>query len=436
MSDLAILGGRAIRRRAFPRSPVLGDEERKEVEDVLKSGLLSGFLASPGEQFFGGPKVLKLEEEFKAYFKARYAIALNSATAGLHAAVAACGIGPGDEVIVTPYTMTASASAILMANAVPVFADIEEDHFCLDPDSVERAITKNTKAILIVHLFGMAADMDAIMRLGRKHRLFVIEDCAQSPAAYYKRKLTGRFGDIGIFSFNQNKTITTGEGGVIITNNKNLARRCQLIRNHGEVLVESMDVDKIDNMLGWNYRLTELEAGIGIAQFGKLNELTEYRVKLAEYLCDRLSDIPGLVMPKIRKGCNHVYFMVPMRYDEKKIGLPRDIFAKAIRAEGVPLGAGYVRPIYLEPLYRKKICYGKKGCPFTCGYYKKRISYKKGLCPVAERMHFKELITINLCRYPVTKRDMDDIVRAFKKVIANKKELLSGKNMRKIRRTK
>ncbi len=426
MNKLAILGGEKIRNRPFSSHPVLGKEEIKEVSDVLKSGLLSGFLASPGASFYGGPKVLELEKLFKDYFKIKFAMAINSATAGLHAAVAACGIGPGDEVIVTPYTMSASASAILMSNAVPVFADIEEDYFCLDPKSIEKAITKKTKAILVVHLFGMAADMNKIMQIAKKHDLYVIEDCAQSPGAHYKGRLVGTIGDIGIFSFNQNKTITTGEGGVVITNNEKLAKRCQFIRNHGEVVIDPMGFDEVDNMLGWNYRMTELEAAIGIAQFKKLGKLTKHRVELANYLFEKLGGIEGLAMPKIRKGCDHVYFVVAIRYNENAVGIPRNTFVKALQAEGIPTGNGYVRPIYLEPLYQKKTCYGKMGCPFTCAYYNGRVSYDKGLCPVTERMHFKELFTFNICRYPITFNDMKDVVKAVKKVIANKSVLLSN----------
>lgn len=422
---LALLGGEKIRTKPFPPHPVLGSQEKKQIDDVLKTGLMSGFIAQAGNHFLGGPKVQKLEELFKNYFKVKYAIACNSATAGLHMAVAAAGIGPGDEVIVTPYTMTASASAILMANAIPVFADIKEDIYCIDPKQIKKKITPRTKAILVVHLFGQAADMDEIMALAKRYKLVVIEDAAQSPAATYKKKFAGTIGDAGIFSLNQHKTITTGEGGVVVTNNRNIAEKSRLIRNHGEVITANMGVTDIVNLLGWNYRMTELEAAVGIAQFKRLDYLTDYRIGLVEYLSGLLKkcDFPGIELPVVYPWNRHVYFTYPLKFKEKIIGIKRPTFIKALNAEGIPFGQGYVKPIYLEPLYQKKLCYGKKHCPFSCTFYKGRADYKKGVCPVTERMYEKELIITSLCRYPAKKTDIKDIARAFEKIFDNIKEL-------------
>lgn len=416
-----MLGGKKVRVKPFPAHPVLGREERKEVTEVLNSGLLSGFIASAGEHFLGGPKVRRLEESFKEYFKIKYAIAVNSATAGLHAALAAADIGPGDEVIVSPYTMSASASAILMAQGIPVFADIEEDTFCIDPRQIAKKITPRTRAIVVVHLFGQAADMNAIMRLARKHKLAVIEDAAQAPAAVYQKKYVGTIGNAGIFSLNQHKTITTGEGGVVVTDNRTIAQKVQLIRNHGEVIVDRMGFNDIANILGWNYRMTELEAAVGIAQFKKLDFLTRHRVGLAEYLDGLLKKaaFPGLLRPIIRPGNKHVYFTYPMKFDARKVGIKRATLAAALRAEGVAFGEGYVRPIYLEPMYQKQICYGKTGYPFKSPLYKGKADYQRGLCPVAERMHKKELLATGLCRYPLQKNDIKDVFRAFEKIFNN-----------------
>lgn len=415
---LALLGGEKIRSKPFPGHPVLGKEERKEVLSVLKTGLLSGFIANSGEQFLGGPKVRQLEEDFKNYFSVKHAIAVNSATAGLHAAVAACGIGPGDEVIVTPYTMSASASAILMAQAIPVFADITDDTFCLDPKSVREKITSRTKAILVVHLFGQAADMEAIQKIAKEHKLAVIEDTAQSPGAIYQKKFAGTLGSAGIFSLNQHKTITTGEGGVVVTNDAKIAEKMRLIRNHGEVVVGPMGVEDIVNTLGWNYRMTELEAAVGIAQFQKLDFLTRYRIELAQYLTALLKkiDFPALELPVVRPGNKHVYFCYSMKFKSKTVGFSRKTLAAALKAEGVPFGEGYVRPIYLEPMYQKQICYGKDGYPFRSPLYQGKVNYSSGLCPVAERMHFQELLVTGLCRYPLKKQDVKDVVAALEKV--------------------
>lgn len=417
-TKLALLGGEKIRTTAFPSHPVVGAEERKQVADVLRTGVFSGFIAAPGEPFLGGPKVRQLEEEFKKYFGIDYAVSVNSATAGLHAALAAIDIEPGDEVIVTPYTMSASASAILMAQAIPVFADIEEETFCLDPQAIEKKITSRTKAIVVVHLFGQAADMKAILRIARRHKLKVIEDAAQSPGAVYQGKFCGCIADAGVFSLNQHKTITSGEGGMVVTANPHIARKVQLIRNHGEVVVDRMGVKDIVNTLGWNYRMTELEAAIGIAQFRKLDFLTGYRIKLAEYLDGllRKAAFPGLTLPVIRPGNKHVYFTYPLKWDAQKAGIRRSTLAAALRAEGVPFGEGYVRPIYWEPMYQKQICYGTKGYPFKSPLYKGKVDYHRGLCPVTERMHEQELLATGLCRYPLRKTDLKDIFRALEKV--------------------
>lgn len=427
---LALLGGKKLRKLPFPAHPVLGKEEKKEVREVLNTGLLSGFIAKAGEHFLGGPKVRQLEENFCKYFGVKFAIAVNSATAGLHCVVASLNIGPGDEVIVTPYTMSASASAILMANAVPVFADIKEDTCCIDPKEIEKKITPRTKAILVVHLFGQSADMDEIMNIAKKNKLAVIEDTAQAPGATYKGKYAGTIGDVGVFSLNQHKTITTGEGGVIVTNNLLIAQKTRLIRNHGEVIVSDMEVNDIVNLLGWNYRMTELEAAVGIAQFKKLDFLTEYRIGLAEYLTKELKkeNFPGIGLPVIYSWNKHVYFVYPLKFKEEKIGIKRETFVKAINAEGIPFGGGYAKPIYLEPMYQKKLCYGDKGCPFKCSFYKGTINYHKGICPVAERMHEKNILVTTLCRYPVKKSDIKDVIRVFTKILDNIEELRRFEN--------
>lgn len=425
MPKLALLGGKKIRETPFPSHPVLGQKEKDRVLKVLETGLMSGFIATSGDVFYGGPNVRGLEDEFKEYFDVKQAVAMNSATAGLHAAVAALKIGPGDEVIVTPYTMCASASAVLMQGAIPVFADIKEDTFCIDPERIKEAITHSTKAILVVHLFGQSADMDEIISIAKENNLAVIEDVAQAPGATYKGKLLGTIGDVGVFSLNQHKTITTGEGGVAITNSDDLALRMQLVRNHGEVIVDDMGVEDVTNLLGWNYRMTELEAAVGIEQFRKLDFLTEHRTGLAEHLTKRLTGFHrGIAPPVTYQHNKHVYFVYPIRYEEDLIGIPRDLFVKAVVAEGIPFSAGYVKPIYLEPMYQKRICFGDKGCPFTCRFYESSVKYEKGMCPVTEMMHYEKLILTGLCRYPCRTEDIDDVIRAFEKVLENPEELL------------
>jgi dTDP-4-amino-4,6-dideoxygalactose transaminase len=197
----------------------------------------------------------------------------------------------------------------------------------------------------------------------------------------------------------------------------------QLIRNHAEAITADMGLQDLDNLVGFNYRMTELEAAVSIGQFKQLDFLNNYRIELAEYLTHKLSVFKALTLPKKEVGNKHVYFVYPIRLKEQEAGISRDMLVKALNAEGIPFGAGYVRPLYLEPLYQKKIAYGKNGCPFTCGFYNGDIDYSKGICPVAERMYEKELLMTGVCRYPQTKKDMDDIAGAFEKIFQNREEL-------------
>lgn len=423
MAKLALFGGEKVRTKPFISHAIIGEEEKARVSEVLETGILSGFVAKAGDYFLGGKQVKELESLIRVYFKVNHAVTVNSATAGLHIALAACGIGPGDEVIVTAYSMSASATAIVMCQGIPVFSDIEENTFCMNPEKIEEKINPRTKAIVIIHLFGCPADMDVIMGIAKKYNLYVIEDCAQSPGGIYKNKFVGTIGDIGIFSLNQHKTITSGEGGFAITNNDNFALRMQLIRNHGEVIIKDMGVEQIENIVGFNYRMTELEAAVSIGQFKRLDFLNDYRIKLAEYLTEQLSVLKGLILPKKPENGKHVYFAYAIRFQDEEIGINRDVFVKALNAEGIPFSAGYVRPIYWEPMYQKKIAYGKDGHPFTCSCYKGNVNYSKGICPVCEKMHNKELMMTGICRYPHTKNDVDDVVRAFKKILSNLEEL-------------
>lgn len=431
---LALLGGPRARNKPFDTLPKIGPEEKKAVMEALAGGMLSGFIAQPGDSFLGGSEVKELEEEFCRYFKVKFAVAMNSATSCLHAAVSAAGIGPGDEVIVTPYTMSASATCILMQNGIPVFADIDEDTFCIDPKDIRRKITKNTKAIVVVHLFGQSADMDEIMAIAKEHDLFVIEDAAQAPGAVYKGRLAGTIGDIGIFSFNQHKLITTGEGGIAVCNNPDLALHMQLLRNHGEVVVGKMEVKDAPPIVGYNYRMNEIEAAIGIHQFKRLDSMIRHTERLGSYLSDKLSGLEGIEVPRVSEGNNHIYLVYAIKFKAEIMGISRELFMEALKAEGVPGGGGYVRPIYEEPIYQGQKGYGQQGCPFKCPLYGKEIRYQKGDCPVVERMHYKELILLPVCRPAQTFNDMDDVVGAFKKVLGSIDELKAYQEEKRVHR--
>jgi perosamine synthetase len=415
-NKLALLGGAKTRTRPFPPHPIIGEEEKKAVMGVLESGHFSTFIAAPGQFFLGGEKIRQFEREFAAYHEIKYAVAFNSATAALHAAVVAVGVKPGEEVIVPPYTFTSSATCVLMHNAVPVFADIQKDIYCLDPEALKTAISPLTRAVIPVHLFGHPADMDSILEVAHRHNLKVIEDCAQAPGAKYKGRFVGTLGDCGIFSFTESKTIMTGEGGMLITNDPSIAEAAQMVRNHGEVILETQTERSYrSDILGWNYRMTEMEAALGTVQLKRLNDLNAQRILLADYVSEHLRKLPGLSPPVAYPNCKHVYYIYPFCYNETLAGLPRADFAKALNAEGIPVGVGYVRPLYLNPIYHEN-----RTPAFR--FYTGNARYEKGICPVTEAMYERELLLLGIVRPPATVVDMDDVVAAMTKVLDNRCE--------------
>ena len=428
MSRLAILGGDPVRTRLFPAYQTMGAEEMAAVRRVMESGNLSQYLGAWHEDFMGGPEVRRLEETWAAHFGVPHALAVNSATSGLFAAVGACGIGPGDEVIVSPYTMSASAIAAAVYGAVPVFADIDPESFCLSAATIAPKLTPRTKAIIVVHIFGGPADMDAILALARPRGIKVIEDCAQAPGALYRGRPVGGLGDLGVFSLNYHKHIHTGEGGVVTTRDPELAERVSLIRNHGEVVVGPKGREDLAGLVGYNYRLTELQAAIAVEQLRKLPGLVEERIRNVEFLAARLAGLPGL-RPVVPGGPDrHVFYLHPVHYDSAALGVPRNVFVDALKKElpsarlreTTPLiGAGYVKPLYLQPFYQKRL----HPCVFNCPRYAGRVDYSLGSCPVAERMHFKELITHEFMRPGMQSADMEDVVRAFEKITLNRRDL-------------
>jgi perosamine synthetase len=422
--ELAIHGGKPVRSKPFPDYNTIGAEEKRAVMEVLNHGILSKYLATWSPDFYGGPRVQKLEQEWAAYFGVKHAISVNSATSGLYAAVGAAGAGPGDEVIVSPYTMSASATAALVYGAIPVFADIDAEIFCITPESIKKCITPYTRAIIVVDIFGHPADMDEIMKIAQQHKLLVIEDAAQAPGAKYYGRYAGTLANMGVFSLNYHKTISCGEGGIIVTNNDGLADRLRLIRNHAEVVVKDKGTENIVNLIGFNYRMTEIEAAIASEQLKKLEKLVVPRIEAADYLTERLSKLPALTPPVVRPAVRHGYYVYALRYDANVFGVSRDRFVGALKAEGIPMGAGYVEPIYLEPVYQRKIAFGRDGFPFTYSGYKGCVNYERGLCPVTEKMHYEELITINVCHANIQRGDLEDTVNAFEKVLENMAELI------------
>ena len=404
----------------------MGKAEKDAVLQVMETDVLSAFIAGPGKFFLGGEKVQEFEKTWAREYGFRHAVSVNSLTTGLITAIGALGISPGDEVICTPYSMSASVTCAIFYGGIPVFADIDPNSLCLDPGSVEAKVTERTKAIVVVHLAGYPAEMDSIMEIARMHNLKVVEDAAQAPGTYYRGRALGGIGDIGGFSLNYHKHIHTGEGGMMVTNDDDLAQRCRLIRNHGEALIDAFQLDNLVNVVGSNYRLTEIQAAIGIEQLKRLPGYLEVRQELAAHLSDRLSKLNGLITQTPPPAGTHAYYLYPFRYRAEATKLPRGLFLRAVLAElpspdcfeSTPLIEGYVKPLYLNKIFQEKTALGRQGFPFA---YNSGVEYRydRGLCPVAERMYEKELLLSPLVREPLTTADLDDLADAMEKVLEN-----------------
>lgn len=425
MAKLALFGGAPVRSRPYPVHKTTGPEEQAAVLRVLDRGVLSAFEGTDNEFFLGGPEVRALEAEWAEKFRVKHAVAVNSATTGLMAAVGAAGVGPGDEVIVTPFTMSGTVAAILAYQAVPVFADVDLETFNLDPAGVEDKITPRTRAILAVDIFGHPADMDSIGAIAERHDLLVIEDAAQAPGAVYRGRFAGTLGDIGVFSLNCNKHIQCGEGGVIVTDDDRLAQRARLIRNHAEAVIASgMRVESLDNMVGFNFRMTELEAAVARCQLRKLDDLVAARLELVAYLSARIDGVPGVKHAIVKPDCSHVYYRYPVSLDRRIVAAEPAEIVRALNAEGLEFYVSYMKPLYLQPLFQQRIAYGSKGAPFAGPSYEGRASYAPGLCPNAETLEHV-LISTEIVRPPQTRADMDEIAEGLAKVLEHAGELLA-----------
>lgn len=394
------------------RQNFIGPEEIKEVNKVLKSGILSSFVGAKGSNFSGGPNVKKFEKNIKKKFKVKYALTVNSWTSGLICAVGAIGIRPGDEVILSPWTMSACVSSILVWNAIPIFADIEKDYYTILPEDIEKKITKRTKAIMAIDIFGQSCDINSIKKIAKKYDLRVISDAAQAIGSKYKNKFTGTLTDIGGFSFNYHKHIHTGEGGVILTNNKHYAEKCKLIRNHGESVIDknTKNLSKLNNLLGFNFRLGEIESVIGIQQLKKLDRIIKIKQKNAINLNKGLNSLKGLTLPKIRSNCTHVFYVYAMQYDENKTRVKKKKIINDLRKFGIPVNEKYEN-LSMLPIIQKQRVYSESKIPWSFSKDNK-IKYDLKNTDIL----YKNYLGINLCSHFFTKRDISNISKIFKAV--------------------
>lgn len=413
-SDLAIFGGMPHVTQTFAPYPSVGEAEAEAVAKVVRSGTLSGFYGSWGSEFLGGPVVKEFEAAWARTFGSKHCVSVNSATSGLIAAMGAVGVTPGSEVIVPPYTMSATAMAPLFYGGIPVFVDIDPDTFTLDLELVRRAITPKTKAIIVVNLFGHPARLAELRALCDEKRIALVEDNAQAITATEHGRFAGTIGHIGVFSLNYHKHIHTGEGGMCVTDDDDLARRLQMIRNHGENIVEAVGITDPTNLIGQNYRMTEMSAAVGLEQLRRLDEHMERRTRIARTLVEATDGLEGLTPTKPQRGCTHAYYVWTCRIDEAKLGVSRALFAKALVAEGVACATGYVRPLYLLPTFQRRVAFGTWPFDLT------DRTYAKGLCPVTERMHYEELLSYETCAYDIDEAGAKLLGEAIRKVHDNR----------------
>jgi len=404
IEKLALEGGRPVRLRKFPEYHAVVD--RREIQAVIKV-MKSGVWRR-------GPVVAQYERDLERHFGVKHALAVSDGTAALHVAMAALDLGPGDEIITTPYTFVASATAALYQNAVPVFADIDSNSYNLDPHEVEKAITDRTKGIVVVHLAGHPAEMDAFGEIARRHSLWIVEDAAQASGALYKGKLAGTIGNVGTFSTVDGKIMSTGEGGFCLTNDDELAQRMGSIHNFFRQQATSNTHEFYG--IGYNYRMTEFQAAIGREQLKRLDRMVETRRRNAAYLTKHLQEIEGVKPPSESPSIHHAFYYYPLRIDTRSLGITKEQFERALTAEGIPISPSRSTPLLpTTELFAKNLGYGGTNCPFSCPHRRNMIDYTAKKFPVAEAVH-REVFWLTDALPVLSRRDMDDMISAVGKV--------------------
>ena len=412
MPRLALLGGEPVRRSSIGKWPIITSEEEQAVIRVLRRGRLFASM-------YEGEEVPKFEEEFAAMVGAKYSVAVSSGTAALDIALRAVGVSLGDEVITTPYTFIATATSILHNHGVPVFADVEPRTRNIDPREIEKLVSERTKAIVVVHMAGHPVEMDEVMEVAERHGLYVIEDAAQAHLAEYKGRRVGSIGHLAIFSFQQSKNMTAGEGGIITTNDGELAEICRSLREHGRRRDKPWYYHEL---LGWNYRMTELQAAILRAQLRRLPKVTEERRRNAELLSKLLSEFDFISPPYTAPYIKHAYHLYLVDYNPEILGVDKLTLARVVQAEGIPLSEGYCWPVYENPVFsdpakRPKI-------PFAV--IDREVEYRRGLCPVAEKLCYETGMWLPGYVLNAPRRELEDVARVLEKVYRCRDELVEA----------
>ncbi len=402
MEKLAINGGTPVKTTPYGTGMRFGKEELAYLEEALNQNTLF---------YWKGNMTKRFCKKFADMYGAKYCAGSSSGTAAIHVALGACGIGPGDEVITSPITDMGSVIGILFQNAVPVFADLDPNSYNMTAESVEKKITDKTKAILVVHLAGNAAEVDKICEIAKKRNIYVIEDCAQAYCTKYKGKYAGTFGDIGCFSLNDFKHISAGDGGMIITDNEELYHKAVMFadKNYNRF---GEDVAKNVPNLAPNYRMNELTAAVGLAQLDKVEDVCAKRHAYGEKLNRALEKIPGILPHKITDGCESSYWFYMLRVDKDELGADNKQLAKALQAEGICAGAGYIPYcVYQYDMFKNRTAYpGGSNYPFE------NTEYKDGDCPVAEEI-LETCIKVQVNEF-FTEQDLEETIKAFEKVCA------------------
>lgn len=406
MGKLAIEGGKPVREKAMPERIMFDDKEVKAVLQLLKKGTeesTAKFLDR-----YAGENVDRYEKEFARYFGVKFATATSSGTAAVHSAIASLDLEPGSEVITTPITDPGTVMPIVFQGLIPVFADVDFETLNITEKTVEKVITEKTKALIVVHLAGVPCEMDKIMKVAKKYKLKVIEDCAQAHGSIYKGRYVGTFGDMGVFSLMSGKHMTSGgQGGMVITDKEKYYWAAKRFADRGKPFGIKNPEGNVS--IGLNYRMTEIEAIIGRIQLKKLKKIADKRYKIVEKLRKEFSNFKAFSLWKKPQNSKPNYWFCFVKVDKEKLKVEKWRIAEALKAEGIPAGSHYVIPMYENPFIKRRKTFGKSGYPWNP--YNPEIKYK---CPVAEKsLNSHITLYIHEC---FTNKEIEDILKAFEKV--------------------